>query len=276
MPTIIAACAAVRRDVELTSSGADDLAYFSLHELRFQAAARRVVELVPPDSEILDVGSHYLHLSSILSLLGYRVSAMDIPQHATLPFVSERAARMGITIHIVDEERFARGDFMGSEPDRFHAIMFCEILEHITFNPIAFWRRVHQLVRPGGLIYVTTPNSMKLLSVLGALWNLASMRRTGLSVTRIMQGATYGHHWKEYSASEIVEYFAWLSPDFRVQVRRLHYGRPNEEIARAIGPLRTALIRLGNFTRYFADNLEAIITVPEKTQWRLVPPTPGD
>ena len=276
MPTILEACAAVRRDVERTSSGADDLAYFDLHERRFQRAARRVVELVPSGSEILDIGGHYLHLSSILSLLGYRVSAMDVPVHATLPFVMDRAKQFGVTIHVVDEDRFAGGEFIDSVTDQFSAVMFCEILEHITFNPIAFWRRVHQLIRPGGLIYLTTPNSVKLLSWLGALWNLTSMRRIGLSVNRIMESTTFGHHWKEYSASEIVEYFARLSPDFRVSVTRIHYGRPNEDVARALGPLRTTLLRIGNSTGYFADNLEAIVNVPHKTQWLAVQPKYGD
>ena len=276
MPTVVEACAAVRQLVERTSSGADDLAYFNLHERRFQEAARRVMELVRPGGEILDIGGHYLHLSSILSLLGYRVRAMDVPAHAELVFVVERAKRMGIPVHVVDEGSFARGDFMSSETDRFDAVMFCEILEHITFNPIAFWRRVHELLRPGGIIYLTTPNSVKLLSLLGAFWNLARAKRIGLSVKQIMQSATFGHHWKEYSASEIVEYFARLSPDFRVQTRKLHYGPTNEGTARALGFLRTALLRMGNSTRYFADNLEAIVTIPHKTQWLLLPPTPGE
>ena len=273
MPSVLEAYTAVRRDVERTNAGPDDLAYFKLHERRFQQSARRMLELVPAGGEVLDVGGHYLHLASILSQLGYKVTALDVPVHARLPFVVERASRMGIALESVADTAFPRGEFLGREIDKFDAVMFCEVLEHITFNPVAFWRRVHELARRGGMIYLTTPNSVKLLSVLGAFWNLVLLRRIGLSVKQILRTGTFGHHWKEYSASEIVDYFSRLSPDFRVEVRKISYGPPGPETSRELGGMRTALLRLGNASGFFADNLEAVISVAEKTQWSVLPPS---
>lgn len=274
MQTVAEACAAVRADVERSGS-ADDLGYFNLHERRFRVTAARMLELVPAGAEILDVGGHYLHLSSVLALVGYRVSAIDVPAHAKLPFVVERATRRGIALTAVASDVIAAGGFLPADTDRFDGVVFCEILEHITFNPIAFWRRVHGLLRPNGTILLTTPNSLKLLSVLGALWNLVSLRRIGLSVKQIMHHATFGQHWKEYSAREITEYFSRLSPDFRVRVRKLHYGPPTSQVREALGPVRTAILRFGNATGFFADNLEAVITLPRKTLWRVHAPTAG-
>jgi 2-polyprenyl-6-hydroxyphenyl methylase/3-demethylubiquinone-9 3-methyltransferase len=180
---------------------------------------------------------------------------------------------MGIELVAVADTAFPRGDFLGDATDRFDGVMFCEILEHIAFNPVAFWRRVHQLIRRGGIIYVTTPNSVKLLSVLGAFWNLVSLRRIGLNVKQILRADTFGHHWKEYSASEIVDYFTRLSADFRVSVRKVSYGAPSAEVARELGGIRTALLALGNASGFFADNLEAVVRIPEKTPWRTTPPS---
>ena len=274
MQTVAEACTAVRADLERSNSP-EDLAYFNLHERRFSATASRVIDLVPSGAEILDVGGHYLHLSSVLALLGFRVSAVDVPAHSTLSFVKERAARMGISLYVAGGDSIAEGQFLGADVDRFEAVLFCEILEHITFNPIAFWRRIHGLLRPGGMILLTTPNSLKLLSVLGAVWNLVSFRRLGLSVKQIMRHATFGQHWKEYSAREIGEYFAYLSPDFRVRVRKVSYGPPADDVRRAIGPLRTAILKFGNATVFFATDLEAVITLPAKTQWTLREPQAG-
>jgi len=268
--TIADACAAVRADVERSGS-ADELGYFDLHEGRFRVTAARMVELVPKHAEILDIGGHYLHLSSVLALLGYRVSAIDVPPFARLPLVVERAARREIALTAVDSDDIAAGRFLSANADCFDAVLFCEILEHITFNPIAFWRQVHVVLRPNGMILVTTPNSLKLLSVLGALWNLVSLRRIGLSVKQIMHHGTFGHHWKEYSAREITEYFSALSPDFRVHVRKLHYGPPSSDVRGALGAVRTLILEFGNATGFFADNLEAVITVPQKTPWRVEP-----
>jgi 2-polyprenyl-6-hydroxyphenyl methylase/3-demethylubiquinone-9 3-methyltransferase len=268
------AFAAMRGEIA-AGTNTEDSAYFDLHQARFRHAAYRIVELVPARAEILDVGSHYLHLTSVLAMLGYRMSAIDVPFHATLPFVSQRAKAHGISLHAVGEDAFVAGNFLGGVFDRFDAVVFCEILEHITFNPIDFWRRVHELLRLDGVIYVTTPNSLKLLSVLGAFWNLVSMRRIGLNVRQIMASATFGHHWKEYSAAELKEYFSRLSPDFEVMVRKIHYGAPSAEVSRALGPVRSALLRLGNASGFFADNLEAVVTLRSKTPWRLHAPRAG-
>jgi 2-polyprenyl-6-hydroxyphenyl methylase/3-demethylubiquinone-9 3-methyltransferase len=274
LQAIAQACAAVRADVERRGS-ADDVGYFNYHEQRLRATAERIVELVPTTLEVLDIGGHYLHLSSVLALLGYRMSAIDVPAFAALPLVVERAARTGVTLAAVAGDDIAAGRFLSDQSDRFGAVLFCEILEHITFNPIAFWRRVHTLLRPGGMILVTTPNSLKLLSVLGALWNLLSLRRIGLSVKQIMHHGTFGHHWKEYSSREIVEYFGRLSPDFSVKVRKIHYGAPSSDVREAIGAGRTAILRFGNATGFFADNLEAVVTLPKKTPWSVLTPTAG-
>lgn len=274
MLTIAEACATVRADVEQSGS-AGELPYFNLHERRFRVTAERVLELVPKQAEILDIGGHNLHLSCLLALLGYRVSAIDVPAFAELPFVVERARRRGISLTSVTSDDIVAGKFLRPHTDRFDGVLFCEILEHITFNPIAFWRRVHELLRRNGTIVLTTPNSLKLLSILGALWNLVSLRRIGLSVKQIMHHATFGHHWKEYSSAEIKEYFGRLSPDFRVRVRKLDYGPLTSDARKELGPVRTAILRLGNATGFFADNLEAVITLPQKTPWRVQMPTSG-
>jgi 2-polyprenyl-3-methyl-5-hydroxy-6-metoxy-1,4-benzoquinol methylase len=274
LESVTDACAAVRADVERGGSS-DDIGYFKYHEQRLRATAARVQELVPTTVEVLDIGSHYLHLSSVLVLLGYRMSAIDVPAFARLPLVVERAARIGIALTAVEGDDIAAGQFLTDQSDRFGAVLFCEILEHITFNPIAFWQRVHTLLRVNGLILVTTPNSLKLLSVFGAFWNLLSLRRIGLSVKQIMHHGTFGHHWKEYSAREVVEYFGRLSPDFKVHVRKIHYGAPSREVREGIGAVRTAILRFGNATGFFADNLEAVVTLQQKTPWSGLSSTAG-
>jgi 2-polyprenyl-3-methyl-5-hydroxy-6-metoxy-1,4-benzoquinol methylase len=274
IPSVADAIAAVRKEIS-TSGSADDIAYFDLHERRFRATASRLAELVPTGARILDIGSHYLHLASALSLLGYNVVSIDVPAHSTLAFVGERAARRGMPLTVVEGDSFAEGAFLAEESDSFDAVLFCEILEHITFNPIPFWRRIHSLLRPNGIIFVTTPNSLKLLSVLGALWNLLTLRRIGLSVKQIMGHATLGQHWKEYSASEIEEYFSYLSPDFKVRVRKTDYGLLPEGARRELGPLRQAILLFGNATGFFAENLEAVISLPVKTPWTRREPRAG-
>jgi 2-polyprenyl-3-methyl-5-hydroxy-6-metoxy-1,4-benzoquinol methylase len=135
-----------------------DRAYFDAHVARFRRAAQRVTEIAPRDSLVLDLGSHYLHLAAILRLLGYDVVALDVPVFQNLQFVRARAETL--RIRTVTTESAADGDFLLDCDDRFELVLFCEMLEHITFNPCDFWRCIHRLLRTGGKVYLSTPNSL--------------------------------------------------------------------------------------------------------------------
>jgi len=72
----------------------------------------------------------------------------------------QRAAR-----HAIDNHKFEKvevGDFLPNENASFDVVVFTEILEYITFNPVAFWRRLYELLRIGGMVYITTPNALTL------------------------------------------------------------------------------------------------------------------
>lgn len=264
------------RQVVAASGSAQDLAYFDLHSPRFARAAASISEIAAAPARILDVGSHYLHQATLLRRMGYDVVGMDVAAFATLPFVELRARNLGMVNEILDFQRIADGDFMPGEEDRFDAILLCETMEHITFNPIRFWRRIYELLRVGGSVYVTTPNSLRLLSFLGALWRMASFSGTGLPVGQIMHHVTYGHHWKEYSPREIRQYFARLSDDFEVEVTRLSYADPaTKPRSERLDPVRETIRRIGNASHFFAEHLEAVVILRGRSSWKLSPPEFG-
>jgi 2-polyprenyl-6-hydroxyphenyl methylase/3-demethylubiquinone-9 3-methyltransferase len=149
-------------------------------------------------------------------------------------------------------------------------------MEHITFNPIRFWRRIYELMQVDGIIYITTPNSLRLLAFLGALWRVLSFKGVGLNVREIFRHVTFGHHWKEYSAGELRRYFRALSPDFAVTISRMTYtAAENSPGVARLDPARRAIQFIGNHTGFFADQLEAIVRLKARTAWLLVPPEVG-
>jgi 2-polyprenyl-6-hydroxyphenyl methylase/3-demethylubiquinone-9 3-methyltransferase len=101
-------------------------------------------------------------------------------------------------------------------------VFFSEIIEHITFNPVEFWRAVYRVLRPGGRIVVTTPNYYSPYSRVwdpGRFW---SGFGGGISVHEILTQNTYSHHWKEFTVRELIIYFDRLSPDFNI-VKARHF-----------------------------------------------------
>ncbi len=211
-----AAAMQVLADVVTAQHGGDE-AYFRNQAPRYERTLQRIQALQPLPCRVLDIGSHYLHQGVLLSQLGHDVTGMDIGLFTGAAFVQERARRFGI--HNTTVDVLETGDFLHGQEGRFDLIVFTEILEHVTFNPVRFWARIYELLSPTGMVYLSTPNALRPMAWLRQLFGLFSLRGIGLGVDEIMGNVTYGHHWKEYSAREIRRYFALLSSDFSVATR---------------------------------------------------------
>jgi 2-polyprenyl-6-hydroxyphenyl methylase/3-demethylubiquinone-9 3-methyltransferase len=248
-----------------------DRDYFHTHEPRFRRAARRITEIAPVGSCVLDLGSHYLHLAGTLRLLGYDVVALDVPVFQNLRFVRARAEALGIRTAIT--EAAAAGEFLLDYDDRFDLVLFCEMLEHITFNPCEFWRRIHGLIKIGGKVYLSTPNSLQALSIISAIKRLVLLDGIGTNIPTIFGTVTYGHHWKEYSRREIFKYFRILSPDFYVELSTYSYQRHPYSPWSLKDYSRRVIRSVGNWSGVFAEELEAVVTLRSKTG--IIPSAPS-
>jgi 2-polyprenyl-6-hydroxyphenyl methylase/3-demethylubiquinone-9 3-methyltransferase len=253
---------AVKTVGRLTQPGHDH-AYFRTHESRFRRAVQRVTEIVPPDSRVLDLGSHYLHLAAILRLLGYDVIAVDVPAFQTLQFVRARAESFHIPT--VTTESAAPGDFLSDSANEFDIVLFCEMLEHITFNPCDFWRCIHRLLKIGGKLYLSTPNSLQAMKVLSAIKQIVLLEGIGINIPAIFNTVTYGHHWKEYSRREIFEYFRMLSPDFHVELSTYSYLNHSYSPWSLSDYGRRLIRAAGNWSGIFAEELDAVVTLQSKS-----------
>jgi SAM-dependent methyltransferase len=108
-----------------------------------------------------------------------------------------------------------RGDGIKDiQSDSIDIVLFCEIIEHLTFNPIPMWKEIYRVMKPGGKIIVTTPNANFWFRLADNVDRILSKRGWGVTVEHIMTQGTHGHHWKEFTKSEIAEYFSFLSKDF--------------------------------------------------------------
>ncbi|HEX7938289.1 MAG TPA: methyltransferase domain-containing protein, partial [Gemmatimonadaceae bacterium] len=176
-----------------------------------------------------------------------------------LPFVRRRAEASGVRLATVGD--LGAGDFLPDAPhDSYDVVIFCEILEHITFHPALFWKRVYEILKPGGLIFLSTPNSLRISNWVKAALRLLTRRGVGISMDEIFGHVTYGHHWKEYSSAELRDYFARLSPDFQVTLRFVDPGLPRSTAA-------AMLQWLGNPVPVLRPSLEAIVRLPRKERW---------
>ena len=162
---------------------------------------------------VIDIGAHWLHQAVMWRQTGFDVTAVDLPGTFAEPSVRRLAQAMDIPLVPCPDLEHA-AELAAIPDDSMDVVLFTEILEHITFNPIEFWRQVYRILAPGGRIVVTTPNYY---SWKGRAWQFArylSGNGGGIPVSQVLGMHTYGHHWREYSRKEVLCYFHLLSPDF--------------------------------------------------------------
>lgn len=260
----------VKRTI-IENGSPSELEYFNYHEKRYLRMANSITRNIKPNGSILDIGSHYLHSSMILSALGFKVVGMDVSEFWDMSFVKERAIEFKIESVIQNNlELLNASDF---SKESFDGVLFTEILEHITFNPVNFWREIHSLLTEGGKIYISTPNSLSSTGIFRALKSLFTFRGIGISIEAIFSQVTYGHHWKEYSSRELKKYFSLLSDSFEVEIKRYGYQKFD---SRNFTYSAWSLIRsLGDLTYVFSSDLEAIVTVDKSSGkgWKLSTPS---
>lgn len=195
--------------------GDTDVAYAVHHWPRYNRTKEEILRTrpLPGRARVLDVGAHWLHQTVLYATDGCAVTALDLP--VTLEQPNVRSMAEALDIRLAVERDLENPTALADVPDdHFDLILFTEIIEHITFNPVAMWREFYRVLKAGGRIVVTTPNYY---ARRGRLWDMrrfAGRFGGGLDVAQILALHTHAHHWKEYSLRELVYYFSMLSPDF--------------------------------------------------------------
>ena len=254
----------------ITDGNKQDITYFEFHRGRYKRLLCSIKKLsIPKNAKILDIGSHYLHTSILLKMMGYDVYGMDVSPFWELDFVRKRSEQLGI--HKIIENQLETVNSLDNLQDSFGLIIFAEILEHITFNPISFWEKIRRVIQINGVIYISTPNSLTLINIVRALKKILLLEGLGIGVSDIFSKVTYGHHWKEYSAKEVKIYFNSLSDDFTLITNKYCYKKYSwTNLNAAIFKIFSAI---GNLSYFFRDELEVIIVVPHKNSWKIEKPT---
>ncbi len=195
--------------------GHTDVAYLKHHYQRYASTLTEFQSTWAPGRgmRVLDIGAHWLHQSVLWRNAGFEVSALDLPATFDMSSVQSIAGAMDITlIRCTDLDAADAFDIVADSS--IDVIVFAEIIEHLTFNPVRLWKQIHRVLALSGRIVITTPNYY---AWNGRAWDIGRFIKGfggGITVDEILNTHTYGHHWREFTRHELIRYFCLLSPDF--------------------------------------------------------------
>jgi len=187
-----------RRDFEL---------YGTTHAERFAGLLSEILAHSPPDpSGVLDVGSFPGHFTLLLKRLGYAVAALAQPlgAHFAVAPYNEALRAAGVPRVECDIER----GYAPLSADAFGAAVFSEVIEHLAFNPFHALAEICRVLKPGGRLWLTTPNLASARYVL----RLLRGRSIGVPIdspwSEAFPTARGLKHEREYTAEEIRRFFS--------------------------------------------------------------------
>jgi 2-polyprenyl-3-methyl-5-hydroxy-6-metoxy-1,4-benzoquinol methylase len=172
-----------------------------------------------PNARILEVGAFFGVVSIALSKLGFKVTASDVPEYMSLPEQVERYSKYNVDTADVRLQDFV----LPFEDNAFEAVIMCEVLEHLNFNPLPLLKEINRILSGDGLFYLSLPNQASINN------RLALLRGHSVGVPvesffnqlnpQMMEIAN--GHWREYTTTDISTMLTRL--DFKID-RQYYFG----------------------------------------------------
>jgi len=220
------------------------------------ARLRKTLELIPPGQatdRILELGTYLQITPALHFVLGYGEvrGAYYGPAGKTEHRVvrSTRGQEFHCQVDLFDAEL----DPFPYPDEYFATVLCCEIIEHLSQDPMHMMSEINRVLRPGGHVVLTTPNIVSLRSIAAVLEGY----HPGLFPAYLVpgnNGERDQRHHREYTPREVV----WLLWDAGFELVRLETG-PFRELPRPeLAWVEDLLRRYKLPTEYRGDGIYAV------------------
>jgi SAM-dependent methyltransferase len=204
--------------------------YLREHRLRLATDVDLVLEHVAAGSRVLDVGAAPLVTSAALAGLGYDLCAIDLRPDRFAGMIAE----LGLEVRRCDVET----EPLPVADASIDAVLFNELFEHLRIDPIFTLGEVLRVLRPGGLLLLSTPNLRSLRGIRNLLLHDQGHAVSGGVYRQYEKLRTLGHmgHVREYTTRETVDFLERIGFIVETLVFRGGHGRGPVGLAERLAP----------------------------------------
>jgi glycosyltransferase involved in cell wall biosynthesis/SAM-dependent methyltransferase len=179
----------------------ESLGYLDTHLTRLV----KTLEITPPggpEDRILEMGAYLQITPALRSKLGYGCvrgcyyGPAGKIEHRSVISAEGETFECEVDLFNAEKDPFPYPD------GHFSTVLCCELIEHLTEDPMHLMREIHRIVKPGGHLVLTTPN-------IGSLHGIAAILEgyhPGVFTAYIRPGAdgeVEARHNREYTPKEI-------------------------------------------------------------------------
>jgi SAM-dependent methyltransferase len=173
--------------------------YWEMHAQRLMDTFQELLKHTtsPTNSNILDVGVFPGFLAASAVKSGFSVSGVS--NEEMTPSFRSHMESLGVAIEVCDIE----SDRIPFNDSHFDAVLFTEVIEHLHRDPFQPLDEIFRVLKPGGVLIVTTPNLARWQVIFGLI--------KGQSCQPDIQGDFYEafpvnpnyKHCREYTCREL-------------------------------------------------------------------------
>jgi SAM-dependent methyltransferase len=191
-------------DMRGIGDAAGEFAYLNSHKNSYIRTVADIDRLLGGGNKtVLEIGSFLGPVSISLRKLGYRVYAQDIPEYHASAALRALYQKNDIPFAGINLRKYK----LPYDSDSFDAIVMCETMEHLNFNPLPILAEINRVLKKDGLFYIGMPNQAALKNRLKMLIGRSVHNPIGDFFKQLdrQDNTIVGLHWREYTINETVQ-----------------------------------------------------------------------
>ncbi len=181
--------------------------YWPENERRVGSVIKNALERFPDpgNTSVMEIGCANGYVALLFRLMGFDVKAMDACEdpHRAAVFSSRGIGFERVNLNDVNPLGEA-------EPSSCDLVLLGEVFEHVLNEPFRLLENIHRMLRPGGVLILTTPNPSTLANAVRVLcdcylpWGTTEfLKETKIDGSRVID--TGNIHYREYPGWVVVD-----------------------------------------------------------------------
>jgi SAM-dependent methyltransferase len=177
--------------------------YKKWHQKRLALDLDWILDRIKPESRVLEVGGFPFFLSISVLSRGYDIEVVDKMSSLAISLAAKK--RLIVKPCDIETEPLPYGD---NELDE---VIFNEVFEHLRINPIFTLKEVMRVLKPGGRLWLSTPNMGSLKGIVNLIFRNEAWAVVGGGLydqySHLSEFGWMGHV-REYTSKEVSDFLS--------------------------------------------------------------------